>query len=183
MDSSSLKRKLIMKKRIFFIISLFFVVVGLVMTCFIVYVENNRGIPMNAVFYLTPKQITQYTRLAETGDADAAYKIYEYYEYYLLDQESAFFWLNNAAGLGSKKAKNDLLSCQECFKLTPEKVTRYTRLAETGDADAAFALFQYYTYSINDQASSFIWLNKSADLGSEPAKMVLKLRREKTIKH
>jgi len=135
---------------------------------------------MCGVYHLTPKQIARYERLAETGDADAAYKIYEYYEYYLFDHETAFFWLNNAADLGSKNAKDGLLFYQNCFKLTPEQISRKTQLVETGDADAAFALFQYYAYSIDDQVSSFSWLNKSVDLGSEVAKSVLQSRREKT---
>lgn len=130
--------------------------------------------------YLTPRQVEDYTRLAEEGDAQAAFKLFDFYTYWRFESEPSRFWLQKLADMGNVKAKLLLFKFKhknlivaicgnESMHLAPPQIEENIQLAENGDSEAAFKLYLYYEIWKGDEKSAMEWLKKSADLGNETA--------------
>ena len=132
-------------------------------------------------FYLTPREVEEYTRLAEEGDSHAAFKLFDYYTFWRYDGESSKFWLQKSAELGDEKAKILLRAFKRrfveitifmgrCYHLPSQEIKENIQLAENGDSDAALKLWKHYYFWASDRESAMVWLKRSADLGNETAK-------------
>ena len=65
--------------------------------------------------------------------------------------------------------EGNYISGSQAFHFSEEELNTQKSLASNGNADAAFILYKYYAYGRNDLNTAYLWLKKSADLGSQPA--------------
>lgn len=61
------------------------------------------------------------------------------------------------------------ISSGSTFYLSPSDIQNMELKASNGDKDAAFKLYQYYSFSNLDDGKAYMWLEKSAWLGHEIA--------------
>lgn len=81
-----------------------------------------------------------------------------------------------------KKDKEMGIATRDCFWLSRAAVLDYSLKANEGDASAAFVLYQYYLFSINNSGKAHEWLVRSAELGHPIAQHNLAMDLEKTNK-
>jgi hypothetical protein len=65
--------------------------------------EEAEGIPINPsmTFYLTEEQIKEFSRKAEEGDADSAFKLHQYFAFLTDDRKKSMYWLEISAKNGN----------------------------------------------------------------------------------
>lgn len=74
---------------------------------------------------------------------------------------------------------NDMpISTGSTFALDATQIESYTKKAKNGDKEAAFKLYQYFTFSRYDENHSMYWLELSAKLGHTVAQYNLALHYE-----
>ena len=85
------------------------------------------------------------------------------------------------AGCDVKNTENETrldsapLSGAQSFWLTPADQKKTVELAEAGDSDAAFRLYQHFSFACADQKNGLNWLKKAAEMGNEKAKQHLRV--------
>ena len=67
----------------------------------------------------------------------------------------------------------DSITGAQYFELTPTQVNENRRMANEGDAEAAFRLYQHYAFGVADEGTGAHWLRKASDLGNKKAKQHL----------
>ena len=83
----------------------------------------------------------------------------------------SFVFLCLSSGCMNRNA--DSITGAQYFELTPTQVNENRRMANEGDAEAAFRLYQHYAFGVADEGTGAHWLRKASDLGNKKAKQHL----------
>jgi len=73
-----------------------------------------------------------------------------------------------------KNSDHTAMTGAQYFWLPSYEVAQLSNLAEKGDKDAAFRLYEYYAFGVFQEKDAIVWLKIAVDLGHEKAKLYLK---------
>ncbi len=71
--------------------------------------------------------------------------------------------------------KTDFITGAQYFVLPIAQIAEYRCMADEGDANAAFRLYQHYAFGVADEVAGAYWLRKAAALGNNQAKQHLEV--------
>jgi TPR repeat protein len=66
---------------------------------------DNVLINPSMSFYLSEKQVVEFSQEAEKGNAESAFRLYLYFSFLILDSEKGFYWLEISAKNGHSVAQ------------------------------------------------------------------------------